>query len=74
MVVKRYGMGSKWRLLKEDATLLVMAQLLYYHVLVCNWRRMSANGQIATSLYYLTTCVEDPAAQTFKKPGKHSIS
>jgi hypothetical protein len=28
MVVNRYGMGSKWRLLEEHATLLVMAQIL----------------------------------------------
>jgi hypothetical protein len=66
--------GVKWRLLREHATLLFMAQPLYYHDVALIIVEKSAESQIATTIYSLRTCVEHLVSQISKKPEKRSIS
>ena len=67
-------MGVKWRLLREHATLLFMAQPLYYHDVALIIVEKSAERQIATTIYSLRSCVENMVSQIFKKAQKRSIS
>ena len=59
--------GAKWRLLREDATLLFMTQLLYCHAVALIVVEKSAERQVATTIYSLRTCVENLVSQIFKK-------
>jgi len=74
MGVKWPKKGAKWRLLREHATLLFMAQLLYCHAVALIVVEKSAERQIATTIYSLRTCVEIMVFQIFKKAEKRSIS
>ena len=74
MGVKCPKKGAKWRLLREHATLLIMAKLLYYHDVALIVVEKSAESQIATTIYSLKTCVENLVSQIFEKAEKHSIS
>ena len=66
--------GAKWRLLREKATLLVMAQVLYYQVVGLIIVEKDAERQLATTIYNLTTCAENPGSQTLENAEKRSIS
>src|SRR5208337_706151 len=57
MGVKCPKKGEKRRLLRERATLLVMAQLLYCQAVASIVVKKSAERQIATTIYSLRTCV-----------------
>ena len=57
MGVKWSKKGAKWRLLREHATLLVMTQPLYCHVVALIVVQMSER-QIATIIYKSRTCVK----------------
>jgi len=74
MGVKSPEKGVKWRLLREHATLLFMAQPIYYHDIALIILEKSAESQIATTIYSLRTCVENLVSQIFKKTQKRSIS
>ena len=67
-------MPEKRRLLREHATLLFMAQLLYCHVVAFIVVEKSTARQIATTIYSLRTCVENMVSQIFKKAEKRSTS
>jgi len=68
MGVKRPKREAKWRLLQEHATLPIMAQLLYCHVVALIVFKRSAERQIATTIYLLRTCVETWFPKISKKP------
>ena len=74
MGVKWPKKGVKWRLLREQATLLFMTQLLYCHAVALIVVEKSAERQMATTIYFLRTCVENMVSQIFKQAGKRSIS
>src|SRR5271157_692150 len=74
MGVKCPQKGAKWRLLRELATLLVMAQLLYCHSVASIVVEKSAQRQLATTIYSLRTCVEKLVSQILEKAQKRSIS
>jgi hypothetical protein len=73
MGVKCPNKGAKWRLLREHATLLFIAQLLYCHAVASIVVEKSAARQITTTIYSLRTCVENMVSQIFKKAEKRSI-
>ena len=74
MGVKSPKKGVKWRLLWEHATLLFMAERIYYHDVALIIVEKSAESQIATTIYSLTACVESLISRFSKKPEKRSIS
>ena len=74
MGVKSPKKGVKWRLLREHATLLFMAERIYYHDVALIIVEKSAESQIATTIYSLTACVESLISRFSKKPEKRSIS
>ena len=73
MGVKWPKKGAKWRLLREHATLLIMAQLLYCQAVALIVVEKSAARQIATTIYSLRTYVENMVSQIFRKAEKRSI-
>ena len=74
MEVKWPKKGEKWRLLREPATLLFMAQLLYCYAVALIVVEKRAARQIATTIYSLRTCVEIMVSQIFKKAEKRGIA
>jgi len=74
MGVKWPKKGAKWRLLREPATLLFVTQLLYCNAVTLIVVEKSAERQMATTIYFLRTCVENMVSQIFKQAGKRSIS
>src|SRR5271166_1213359 len=74
MGVKWPKKGAKWRLLREHATLLVMAQPLYCHVVALIVVQKSAERQIATIIYKSRTCVEKLVSQNLENLAFRSIS
>ena len=74
MGVKWPKKGAKWRLLREPATLLFVTQLLYCNAVTLIVVEKSAERQMATTIYFLRTCVENMVSQIFKQAGKRSVS